>query len=82
MNECKEITIGDFFERELYHKIDVVLINGIYYNEISDFRKIKMRKHGKYQIFFHYKKNNKKELKAMNLDKIIMIKNEEYNKLQ
>jgi hypothetical protein len=82
MNEYKEITIGDFFERELYHKIDVVLINGIYYNEISDFRKIKMRKHGKYQIFFHYKKNNKKELKAMNLDKIIMIKNEEYNKLQ
>jgi len=44
--------------------------------------KKKIRKHGKYQIFFHYKKNNKKELKVMNLDKIIMIKNEEYNKLQ
>jgi len=39
MNEYKEITIGVFFlKKELYHKIDVVLINGIYYNEISDFK--------------------------------------------
>ena len=75
-NQFTELTIDEFYQKEMFNEINVIIHNGIYYYEISNFKKLKTQKHGKPKIFFNYMKNNKQEMKALGLDKIICIGNE------
>lgn len=72
--EFIELAIDDFYEKKLYNEIKVIIYNGIYYYDISDFKKLKVTKHGKYKIFFNYVNNNKKDFKSLPLNKIISYK--------
>lgn len=72
-NNLIELTIDEFYQKEMFNEINTIIHNGIYYNDISNFRKVKLQKHGRQQIFFKYVKNNKTELKTLHLDKIIYI---------
>ncbi len=74
-NQFTELTIDEFYQKEMFNKINVIIYNGIYYYNISNFKKLKTQKHGKYKIFFNYVKNNKTELKTLHLHKIIEIDN-------
>lgn len=74
-NKFTELTIDEFYQKELFNEINVMIHNGIYYYDVSNFKKIKTQKHGKFKIFFNYMKNNKKEMKALDLHKIICIEN-------
>ena len=68
-----ELTIDEFYQKEMFNEINVIIHNEIYYHDISNFKKIKTQKHGKFKIFFNYIKNNKTELKTLDLHKIICI---------
>ena len=72
--EFIEFTIDDFYQKEIYNQINYLIHNEIYYYDISNFRKIKIQKHGKYKIFFDYIKNNKKDFKTLGLHKKIYVK--------
>ena len=74
-NQFTELTIDEFYQKEMFNKINVIIYNGIYYYNISNFKKLKTQKHGKFKIFFNYVKNNKTELKTLHLHKIIEIDN-------
>ena len=74
-NKFTELTIDEFYQKEMFNEINVIIHNRIYYYDISDFKKIKTQKHGKFKIFFNYIKNNKKEMKSLDLHKIICIEN-------
>lgn len=72
-NEFTELTIDEFYQKEMFNEINVIIHNEIYYHDISNFKKIKTQKHGKFKIFSNYIKNNKTELKTLDLHKIICI---------
>ena len=72
-NEFTELTIDEFYEKGMFNEINTIIHNEIYYRDISNFKKIKTQKHGKFKIFFNYIKNNKTELKTLDLHKIISI---------
>ena len=72
-NEFTELTIDEFYEKGMFNEINFIIHNEIYYRDISNFKKIKTQKHGKFKIFFNYIKNNKTELKTLDLHKIISI---------
>ena len=72
-NNLIELTIDEFYQKEMFNEINTIIHNGIYYNDISNFRKVKIRKHGRPKIFFNYIKSNKTEFKALHLYKIIYI---------
>ena len=74
-NKFTELTIDEFYQKEMFNEINVIIYNGIYYYNISNFKKLKTQKHGKFKIFFNYVKNNKTELKTLHLHKIIYIDN-------
>ena len=74
-NQLTELTIEEFYEKEMFKEINTIIHNEKYYYEVSNFKKLKTRKHGRPQIFFNYVKNNKTELKGLYLDKIIYIEN-------
>tara|TARA_Y200000002_G_scaffold169241_1_gene139569 strand:+ start:487 stop:723 length:237 start_codon:yes stop_codon:yes gene_type:complete len=74
-NQFTELTIDEFYQKEMFNEINVIIHNGIYYYDVSNFKKIKTQKHGRQQIFFNYVKNNKTELKTLHLHKIICIDN-------
>ena len=74
-NKFTELTIDEFYQKEMFNEINVIIHNGIYYYDVSNFKKIKTQKHGKFKIFFNHIKNNKKEMKALGLHKIIYIEN-------
>lgn len=73
MSELIELTIEEFYEKEMYKDVTFLIHNGKNYNKISNFRKLKIKKHGNYIIFFDFIKNNKKEFKTLNLNKKIFI---------
>ena len=75
MTEFIELTIDDFYQKEYFKNTHFLIQNGKYYYEISNFRKRKIKKHGKDQIFFDHVQNNKTEFKALSLNKIIYIEN-------
>jgi len=66
-----EFTIDEFYQKKMFHEINTIIHNGIYYHHISNFRKLKIRKHGRQHIFFNYVKNNKTEIKSLHLHKLI-----------
>ena len=72
-NQLTELTIEEFYEKEMFNEINTIIHNEKYYYEVSNFKKLKTRKHGRHEIFFNYVKNNKTELKGLYLDKIIYI---------
>ena len=74
-NKFTELTIDEFYQKEMFNEINVIIHNGKYYYDVSNFKKIKMRKHGMPEIFFNHVKNNKTELKTLHLHKIIEIEN-------
>ncbi len=76
-NQLTELTIEEFYEKGMFNEINTIMHNEKYYYEVSNFKKLKTRKHGRHQIFFNYVKNNKTELKGLYLDKIIYIENKE-----
>jgi hypothetical protein len=75
-----ELTIDEFYQKEMFNEINLIIHNEIYYFDISNFKKLKTQKHGKYKIFFNYVKNNKTELKTLGLDKIIYIEKNNDNR--
>ena len=79
-NEFTELTIDEFYQKEMFNEINLIIHNEIYYFDISNFKKLKTQKHGKYKIFFNYVKNNKTELKTLGLDKIIYIEKNNDNR--
>lgn len=81
MSELIELTIEEFFEKEMYKDVTFLIHNGKNYNEISNFKKRKIKKHGNYTIFFDYIKNNKREFKTLNLNKIIFIEKPTKNEI-
>ena len=74
-NKFTELTIDEFYQKEMFNEINVIIHNGIYYYDVSNFKKLKTQKHGKFKIFFNYVKNNKTELKVLDLHKIIGLDN-------
>ena len=74
-NQFTELTIEEFYEKEMFNEINTIIHNEKYYYEVSNFKKLKTRKHGSPEIFFNYVKNNKTELKPLPLHKIICIEN-------
>ena len=74
-NQFTELTIDEFYQKEMFNEINVIIHNGIYYYDVSNFKKLKTQKHGKFKIFFNYVKNNKTELKVLDLHKIIELDN-------
>ena len=78
-NKFTELTIDEFYQKEMFNENNVIIHNGKYYYDVSNFKKIKMRKHGMPEIFFNYFKNNKTELKTLHLHKIIEIENNKLN---
>ena len=40
-NKFTELTIDEFYQKEMFNEINIIIHNGIYYYDISDFKKIK-----------------------------------------
>ncbi len=76
-NQFTQLTIEEFYEKEMFNEINTIIHNEKYYYEVSNFKKLKTQKHGRPEIFFNHVKNNKTELKGLYLHKIIYIENKQ-----